>query len=312
MCRVPLLAAFVLPVSLLSAQTSSTPVTKAAETINAHDVTRHIGVIADDSMLGRGTPSRGLELTAQYVADQFKSFGLKPAGANGTWFQRYPVGDDTATAPNTVGILEGSDPKLKQEYIVLVAHMDHVGFKRGSGQADSIYNGAVDNASGTAGIIELAEAFTQPGARPRRSLIFLTVGAEEGGLIGSRYFVEHPPVPLEQLTAAINLDMIGSPREKDSVSVHGALDTDLGTIVDRVASAHPDLQLTVNLEGPDGGSDQAAFDERSVPTLFFHTAARSYPHYHRVTDSSDEVDAALATRLLRLVFYVAQEAANAD
>ena len=92
---------------------------------------RHVGVIAADSMLGRGTPSRGLELTAQYVADQFQKFGLKPAGDNGTWLQRYLVGNDTVTAPNTVGLLEGTDPKLKDEYIVITAHMDHVGFQAG-------------------------------------------------------------------------------------------------------------------------------------------------------------------------------------
>ena len=116
-------------------------------------------------MLGRGTPGPGLELTARYVADQFQRFGLKPGGDNGTWLQRFPVrgGTDTMTAPNTVGILQGSDSALKQEYIVIVAHMDHIGFSRGRGQADSIYNGAADNASGTAGVIELAKAFTQPG-----------------------------------------------------------------------------------------------------------------------------------------------------
>jgi hypothetical protein len=311
MCRLLLVVAFALTAGSLPAQTA-TSITKATATITKEDVARHVGVIADDSMGGRNTPSPGLEMTARYVANQFEKLGLKPAGDNGTWFQRYPTRKDTVTAPNTVGILEGSDPKLKQEYVVFVAHMDHVGFRSGRGQAaDSIYNGAVDNASGTAGVIELAEAFSQPGARPRRSLIFVTVGGEEGGLLGSRHFVKHPPAPIEQLVAAVNLDMLAG-RRGDTVSVHGGLDSYLGAIVARVDSAHPELRLAVLLEeGVSGGSDHTSFREQGVPFLFFHAAAREYPHYHQVTDSPEKIDAEMAARLLQLVFHVSREAANA-
>src|SRR5881394_1732124 len=93
-----------MPAAQLMAQTPE-PVKNAVETILAADVNRHIQVIAADSMMGRDTPSRGLELTAQYIADQFKKFGLQPGGDNGTWFQRYPIPDDTVTVPNTVGLL---------------------------------------------------------------------------------------------------------------------------------------------------------------------------------------------------------------
>lgn len=301
----------VLTVGLLAAQTpGSTP--SAAETILAKDFVRHLGVMAADSMLGRGTPSRGLTLTAQYVADQFQAFGLAPLGDGGTWFQRFTVGSDTLTAPNTVGVLEGTDPKLKDEYIVFVAHMDHVGFHSGGDGSDSIYNGANDNASGTAGLVELAEAFTRPGARPRRSLIFVAVGGEEAGLLGSRYFVEHPPVPIDRFAAAINLDMIAG-RRGDTVSVHGGLDSHLGAIVDRMASAHPDLRMAVSLEeGKSGGSDHESFRDKGVPFLFFHTAVREYPHWHGADDELEMIDAELAARVLRLVFYVSHDAANAD
>jgi Zn-dependent M28 family amino/carboxypeptidase len=312
MRRLPLVAALALTAGSLTAQTA-TSITQATATITAEDVARHVGVIADDSMGGRDTPSPGLEKTARYVADQFKKFGLKPGGDSGTWFQRYATRNDTATAPNTVGILEGSDPNLNQEYVVFVAHMDHVGFRSGRGQvADSIYNGAVDNASGTASVLELAEAFTQAGARPRRSLIFVTVGGEEGGLLGSRHFVKHPPAPIEQLVAAINLDMVAG-RRGDTVSVHGGLDSYLGAIVARVDSAHPELRLTVLLEeGASGGSDHTSFRAQGVPFLFFHAAVREYPHYHQVTDSPEKIDAAMAAHLLQLVFRASQEAASAD
>src|ERR1051326_6642962 len=102
------------------------PLAGAAESITEQDVIRHIGVIADDSMLGRDTPSRGLDLTAQYIADQFKQLGLTPGGMDGTWFQRYRIPPQLATtAPNVIGVLESSDSSLRRQYVVFLAHMDH-------------------------------------------------------------------------------------------------------------------------------------------------------------------------------------------
>ncbi len=295
----------------LLAQTPA-PVTKAIETITAADVMRHIYVIADDSMMGRDTPSPGLEKTAQYIADQFKTFGLKSGGDSGTWFQRYRIPDDTITAPNTVGILEGSDLQLRNEYIVFSAHMDHIGIA--SGEVDSINNGASDNGSGTAGIIELAEAFSQAGVRPRRSLIFVAVSGEEQGFWGSRHFVEQPVVPIKQILADINLDGIGRIRG-DTVAVIGKEHSDLGATLDRVYAAHPEFGVI-----PAGDpwpeeqlfyrSDQYSFARRGVPSLFFTAAAN--PDVHQVTDSPDKIDAEREVRILRLVFHLGQELANAD
>ncbi|HJR15238.1 MAG TPA: M20/M25/M40 family metallo-hydrolase, partial [Gemmatimonadales bacterium] len=104
-----------------------------------------------------------------------------------------------ARVPNVVATLEGSDPLLKKEYLVYSAHIDHIGIS--PGQPDSVNNGADDNASGVAGLLELAEAFTQPGMRPKRSIMFLAPSAEEPGLLGSSHFTEHPPVPLADMVA---------------------------------------------------------------------------------------------------------------
>ena len=134
-------------------------------------IRRHVNVIADDSMLGRNTPSKGLEMTAAYVGAQFKRLGLKPGGDSNTYIQRYPLtkapapgaraaSTQTESAPNSVGILPGTDPDLRDEYIVVSAHMDHVGTS-GTSPKDSIWNGADDDASGTAGVLALAEAFSQ-------------------------------------------------------------------------------------------------------------------------------------------------------
>jgi Zn-dependent M28 family amino/carboxypeptidase len=250
-------------------------------------------------------------MTARYIADQFRKFGLKPGGDSGTWFQRFPLlSDSTKTGPNTVGIIEGSDPKLKEEYIVFVAHMDAKGVV--SGQApDSVRNGADDNASGTAGIIELAEAFSQPGARPRRSLIFLAAGGEEKGLLGSRHFVEHPPVRREQIVTALNFDMIG--RLQDSVLVLGSGVGD-GALLKRLASEHPELQLpvasggTVLRPGTPASSDYGSFANKEIPFIHFNTGGHA--DYHQVTDSPEKINVDAEARILRVAFYVGQEVAN--
>ena len=153
----------------------SPDVRRGLETITPADVKKRIEIIADDSMGGRDTPSPGLEATARYIAAEFQRAGLSPAGDRGSFIQRYPLptgqpGQSRVTAPNVVGVLEGSDPVLKNEYIVLSAHMDHVGYGRPV-NGDSLYNGADDDASGTSGVLELAEALSRPGARPKRSVL---------------------------------------------------------------------------------------------------------------------------------------------
>ena len=471
------------PVALL-AQTAA-PLKQAAATITGPDVARRIGIIADDSMMGRDTPSRGLELTAQYVADQFRAFGLRPGGDSGSWFQRYPISrrrldfaqsrvtlsgggvksearfttstrmaagqvpsqpvagpatvvtgpltaasaatlgvkgriilvpisvadsgsaeleqgirtlyggrpralillsdrdsasfaktiparasertvigisdqplllivrkaalepalrgakvdlaaarsggvttlkeipglkvgiemkdsvTSAATAPNTVGILEGSDPQLKNEYLVYSAHMDHIGIT--PGQPDSINNGADDDGSGTVGVVELAEAFSRPGARPKRSVIFVTVSGEEKGLWGSDHFTAHPPVPIGQIVADINIDMIGR-NWPDTIVAIGKEHSDLGATLNRVNVAHRELGMTaIDDRWPEERfyfrSDHYNFARRGVPILFFFNGV--HQDYHEVTDSPDKINSEKEARIVRLLFYLGQEVANA-
>jgi hypothetical protein len=215
------------------------------------------------------------------------------------------------TAPNTVGILEGSDPMLKKEYLVYSAHMDHIGISRG--RADSINNGADDDASGTAGVIELAEAFSRSGARPKRSIIFLTVSGEEKGLWGSNHFASNPPVPIEQIVANINIDMIGR-NWPDTVVAIGKEHSDLGVTLDRVNSAHPELGMTaIDDQWPEERfyfrSDHYNFARKGVPILFFFNGV--HEDYHQVTDSPDKINSEKEARILKLLFYLGQEIANA-
>jgi Zn-dependent M28 family amino/carboxypeptidase len=215
------------------------------------------------------------------------------------------------TAPNTVGILEGTDPKLKHEYLVYSAHMDHIGIT--PGKPDSINNGADDDASGTVGVIELAEAFSRAGARPKRSIIFLTVSGEEKGLWGSNYFSANPPVPIGQIVADINIDMIGR-NWRDTIVAIGKEHSDLGATLNRVNAAHPELGMTaIDDRWPEERfyfrSDHYNFARRGVPVLFFFNGV--HEDYHEVTDSPDKINSDKEARIVRLLFYLGQEVANA-
>ena len=470
--------------SLLAAQTEG-PLSRAAATITPRDVMRRIAVIADDSMMGRDNPSRGLELTAQYVAAEFRRGGLRPAGESGGYIQRFgltrwtidttrstvelragesravaPVGvearyvdgripeapirgsvlliggpaapgmdlrdrivlmvvdytkplpptlsqdvyrvaaggpqavlllsnrdsatfadrlrsastprlsldsaEDTtgsvapiievhqralgpvlagagldparlrrgspesrtigagltaelrlarkvlsrAELPNVVGALEGTDSALRHEYVAFSAHIDHIGLS--PGQPDSINNGADDNASGVAGLVELAEAFSQPGARPRRSLLFFAPSGEEPGLLGSAHFVRHPTVPLANIVADINMDLIGR-NWPDSVIGVGMELSDLGQTLQKVVKARPELRMTpIPDRWPEERifyrSDHYNFARKGVPVLFFTSG--THPDYHRPSDAPERIDGEKASRLVRLLFHLGTAVGN--
>ncbi|MFN8575064.1 MAG: M20/M25/M40 family metallo-hydrolase, partial [Gemmatimonadaceae bacterium] len=194
---------------------------------------------------------------------------------------------------------------------VFSAHMDHVGTRHtGVAGADSIWNGADDDASGTAGIIELAAAFAA--ARPRRSIILLTVSGEEKGLWGSEHFTAHPPVPIDRMVADFNMDMIGR-NWKDTIVAIGKEHSDLGATLDRVSAAHPELNMqAIDDLWPQESfyfrSDHFNFARRGVPVLFFFNG--THPDYHEASDTPDKIDVEKETRIIQLVYYVGMEVAN--
>lgn len=272
---------------------------------------RHISVLADDSMRGRFTPSPELEEAARYVRDVFREAGLAPGGPGGGFEQRFPVGG--GSAPNEVALLRGRDPALAAEYVAVVAHLDHIGVTRRAVGTDSIYNGADDNASGVAGVLALARAFVKLTPRPRRSVLFIVTSGEEEGLVGSRWFVDHPTVPMDSIVALVNLDMISRNRP-DSVFLNGWGKSSLSDLVRRLSDEHPELHLAV---GPDvedrpvtpADSDHWPFQHRGVPYAFFYTG--EHADYHRVGDEPARTDADKAARVSRLAFYTVLEIGNA-
>jgi len=490
MRRLAILAIMVSPF-LLACQ-GGVPVEEAVTSINEADFLQKVGVIAHDSMMGRANPSPGLDMTAQWVAEEFKRYGLKPGGGDGSFIQQYHIGETavdfeassaqvtggqalefgtdlnfmrasgggevTGTAvvlignlagaqdlsvdeisgkhlfivpdanaaptgrrrirfpagmmdaqpasvifvdqstdegwseaverarnqrqrttpwsegsggglpmlnirqaslepllaahgvqlsellagaagqadivdvpdleitintvtqdmggfdmPNSVGILEGSDPELKNEYIVFSGHMDHVGVGQPNEAGDSIRNGADDDASGTIAVVELAEAFSMLAERPKRSIIFLGVSGEESGLWGSRFFAENPGVSPEQLVANFNADMI-SRNASDTIVVIGKEHSDLGETMDRVNADHPELNLTAADDiWPEQNfyrrSDHYNFARRGVPVLFFFCG--THEDYHGVDDEVEKMDITKATNTTKLMFYLGLEVANA-
>jgi hypothetical protein len=218
------------------------------------------------------------------------------------------------TVANVIGVLEGSDPALRDEAVIFTSHMDHVGVVGGrcrpssEAPADSVCNGADDNASGTVGVIELAEAFATLEPRPARSLIFAAMTAEERGLWGSRFYVDHPVVLVEKTAAVINLDMIAR-NPQDTVGFVGKDFTSLGALVDRLLGEHPELRLVpTEHAGMYGGSDHYPFAQRGVPALFFFSG--EHEDLHTPLDNPERADAEQASRIVRLAFLAGLEVAN--
>jgi len=227
----------------------------------------------------------------------------------------YSTTTERATVANVVGVLEGSDTALRNEAVVFTSHMDHVGVIPGrcnpsdAMPTDSICNGADDNASGTVGVIELARAFTTLHPRPARTFIFAAMTAEERGLFGSRFYVEHPLVPLAQTAAVLNLDMIAR-NPPDTVGFLGRDYTSLGQVVDRVADEHAELGLMpVEHKGRFTASDHFPFAERGVPALFFFSG--EHEDLHTAADNPDRANPDQAARIVRLAFFVGLAVANA-
>ena len=293
-------------------------VARATETITPEDMAHRIGVVAHDSMMGRATPSPGLDLTAEWAAAELRRMGLRGGAPDGGFVQRYPLatgaGGDTGTAPNVVAVLEGSDPALRGQHVVFSAHMDHVGVGPPDARGDSIYNGADDDASGVAAVLEVAEAMASLPTPPRRSTIFLLVSGEEGGLWGSDWYAEHPTVPLDSLVANVNVDMVGR-NWSDTIVAIGKEHSDLGETLEQVSARHPELGMApVDDLWPEERfyfrSDHYNFARRGVPVLFFFSG--THEDYHMPGDEPSRIDVEKASRVARLLFLLGVEIGDAD
>ena len=274
---------------------------EAEKTLTAAEVKKHIAFFASDELGGRDTPSEGLTKAAEYIAAEFKRLGLKGVGDEGGHIKSW---DYRGTkVPNCAGLLEGSDDKLKEEVVVIGGHMDHIGK-----QGREVMNGADDNASGSTGVLELAEAFASMKTRPRRSILFLTFSGEEKGLLGSAAYVKNPAVPLEKCVAMFNLDMVG--RSKDDYLFIGGVGTSepFPKMVEKAADG-----LGLKIETHPGGlapSDNTNFHQKGLPVLFFFTNVHA--DYHNADDVVDKINAEGEAKILKLAFRIVRDTADRD
>lgn len=225
----------------------------------------------------------------------------------------FDTGISYGKARNVIALLEGTS--AKDEYVVVGSHHDHLGFVapgfgRGAGGKREIHNGADDNASGTAGVLELARVFAN-GPRPRRSIIFMTFSAEEMGLLGSAHFVKEPTVPLEKIVAMVNFDMIGRLGD-GKLDIYGT-DTaeQFATLVDKAATAAGAKYSTPSIKAMTfGDSDHSSFYRKNIPVLFPFTGI--HKQYHKPEDDWERIDATGATMVLETFAPVIQEIANME
>jgi Zn-dependent M28 family amino/carboxypeptidase len=238
--------------------------------------------------------------------------------------------NDAATTQNVVAVWEGSDPLLKNEYVAVGAHYDHIGISPSPDKnGDSINNGADDDGSGTTAILSMAEALAHTTPRPRRSILFVWHCGEEKGLWGSRYFTDNPTVPLDKVVAQLNIDMIGrSKKDGDTnpanaeltgpneVYVIGStmMSTELGQLSNRVNQSYLKLNYNVKYDDPHDPnrfffrSDHFNYARKGIPIIFFFDGV--HEDYHRPGDEPQKIDYDKMEKVTRTVYLTMWEVAN--
>jgi hypothetical protein len=274
--------------------------------INASDVRVHIDALADAPLEGREAGTRGGRAAVAYLVKQFESQQLSPAGDSGGYVQAF-----RGSCSNILGVLAGSDPELRHEYVLVGAHFDHVGYGsalNSRGPIGRVHHGADDNASGVAGVLELQDACQTLPHSPRRSILFALWDGEEKGMWGSRHWLAHPTVPLDKIVLVFNLDMIGR-LQHDTVHVYGSR-TSWGLrrlLSERNRATNLSLDFSWDMKP---NSDHYAFFDKEIPILMLHTGLHA--DFHRPSDSADKIDHEGAERVTRLAFAALFDVANAD
>jgi hypothetical protein len=274
------------------------------ESINADELRRHVEYLAGDALEGREAGRRGGRRAGDYLQKRLAAMKLRGAGVDGGFLQPF-----ASSFRNVLARIPGSDPELASQIVVIGAHYDHLGYgtrRNSRGPIGYIHNGADDNASGISGLLELAEAFTLLTPPPKRSILFAFWDAEEKGLLGSRHWIAHPTLPLENVVAAINLDMIGRLR-KEQLTVFG---TRSGFGLRRLVSLQneePGLKLDFSWSIKPN-SDHYPFFQRNVPILLWHSGMHA--EHHTPRDDAKLISDSGMRRATRLLFHVAHELAD--
>jgi hypothetical protein len=278
--------------------------------------------LADDAREGRGIGTAGLDQAAHYIANAFKSAGVAPAGPDQSYFQAFTVPADApavlhtnlagAKTQNVVAVLPGASPALRGQVILIGAHYDHLGYG-GFGALDpdstgKVHDGADDNASGTAALLEIARTLSK--RRPARTIVFVAFSGEELGDLGSAYFVKHSLVqPVDSIYAMMNMDMVGRLRNGRLLVMGAATAKEFPALLDSLNQAHSVRFDSLRASGDGWGpSDHSSFFAAKRPVLHFFTDL--HEDYHRTTDRWQKINAVGLERVAGFVADLAWVLAN--
>ena len=283
----------------------------AQEDITVAELYEHIEVLTDPKLKGRAPGGRLNKKVIRYIRRDFKKAGVQ--AFEGGYFQSFqaqmrsgkgqPPGPEVKTW-NVVGYIPGSHPDLSNEYIVLGAHYDHLGMGSPSSRAESksgLHHGADDNASGTAVLLEIAEKLAANRESLDRTIIVVAFGAEEQGLLGSRHFIQNPPVPKSQIKLMINMDMVGRLNSEKHIYMGGAGTFPGGMDLMKEKGISGGLNPIVHA-GEVGGSDHVSFYREKISVLGLHTGA--HPQYHTPADTIDLINFPGQQKVARYIYEV--------
>ena len=309
---------------------SPAPQANLESLITETEIRRVLSTLAHDSMEGRYTGSRGANKSAAFIAGELKAIGLKPAGDSGTYMQKVPFARVTSTRRgttlklldsigalaavpdtarvvgyNVIGVMPGTDPVLKNEIVAFAAHYDHLGIGKPV-NGDSIYNGADDDASGVTTVLAIARAFAQT-SPPKRTIMFMLTTGEEEGILGTRWYVDHPSFPLSSMVAEMEVEMAGRPDSlaggRGRLWMTGYDRSTMGSTLKTagipiVADPYPQYKFFER-------SDNIVFALKGIPA---HTLSSYNLHqdYHAPTDEVSRIDFTHLTEIARAAYQAAR------
>lgn len=297
-------------------------VEKYLNTITVNDLQMHLEEVSSDKYNGRMTGEEGHNQVCDYIRSYYKSYNISAPKVHPNYYQTVPksaLPDGLNDSQNIIAFIKGSE--YPEEYVFISAHSDHEGVIDGE-----IYNGADDNGSGTAAVLEMAEAFSlaaKDGHRPKRSIVFLHVTAEEVGLHGSRYYTENPVFPLQNTVATLNIDMIGRVDDRHSENENyiyligsDKMSTELDFIAKEANNIFTKLNLdyTYNADNDPNRyyyrSDHYNFTLKNIPVIFFFNG--EHEDYTKPTDTADKINYPLLSKRAKLIFATAWYLANSN